>query len=79
MASTRIANNWYRVYQIAELLNIQPSTVYKWIRSGKISKDRVKLLPSGTMIININDLLLGRPTRALTEGQKRGQSLRNRR
>ena len=79
MATTRIANNWYRVYQAAELLNIQPSAIYKWIKSGKIKRDHVKLLPTGTMIININDLLINRPARKLTENQLHGQSLRNRR
>ena len=39
---------YYTVNEAAQLLRVQPNTVYRWIRGGKL--DRVKLASGGVRI-----------------------------
>lgn len=39
---------YYTVNEAAKLLRVQPNTVYRWIRAGKL--DRVKLASGGVRI-----------------------------
>ena len=54
-------DEYIKVIPASRKLNITPSTVYRWIRQGKIQPKWVKSQPNGVLLINVKGLIYPKP------------------
>jgi len=54
-------DEWYRASDAAEKLHVEKSTIYRWIRDGKIKSTFIRRMPNGMVAINGKGLIRPKP------------------
>lgn len=54
-------DEWYRASDAAEKLHVEKSTIYRWIRQGKIASKYIKRFPNGMIAVNSAGLIRPKP------------------
>ena len=70
-------DEYYRIKDAASKMHISPSTLYRWIRQGKISSRHVKTFPNGMIAVNGLGLIRPRSKPHIDRASLKNQKISN--
>lgn len=50
-------DEWISIAKLAKNMNVHRSTVYRWVKDGKILKRHIKEFPNGQVAIRVNSIM----------------------